>query len=319
MSSTATAATARLITATAKAMAPGVRFATTSQGPIHFRVVLHDTLLSGLSEYHAAGLATHGIQGVDGGSRFTATWGRDHRSGKLVITVTDETTREQLMEEQEARRVAALERARAEVAAIEARRATAAEETPDPLRCAACGKGADSEAHAHDHAYVIGNELGTEGTRLPEEPAPWAPEVVAPSGRYGYRQVEPFGYERDLPVVMVVQRFADGSWGPTPARYYADTAAAVTAPRLLIDCGAGWELSEADTTGLVAYAAERAPAPEDEARFAECAAGRRCGHYGVCRCAGQPTELSRGHQLAAALDHPAGSAIRTRILRDRLQ
>ena len=113
MSSNVTAAAARRITAAAKAAAPGVRFETSSEGSYSFRVVLHDTLLSGLDDITAGRAASDAIRALDG---MTTTWGRA-RTGKIVINVTDETVRETLITEQEAKRAAALEAARAEVAA----------------------------------------------------------------------------------------------------------------------------------------------------------------------------------------------------------
>jgi hypothetical protein len=115
MSSTVTTATARLITATAKAAAPGVRFTTASQGPYSFRVVLPMIVDGHGGALGAAGLAAEAIRGVDGGSRFTATWGRA-RTGKIVINVTDETAREAAVAELARAREEALAAARIEVA-----------------------------------------------------------------------------------------------------------------------------------------------------------------------------------------------------------
>lgn len=96
MSSNATAATARRITATAKAAALGVRFVTSSEGSYSFRVVLHDTLLSGLDDITAGRAASDAIRALDG---MTTTWGRA-RTGKIVINVTDETAREAAIKQQ---------------------------------------------------------------------------------------------------------------------------------------------------------------------------------------------------------------------------
>jgi hypothetical protein len=116
MSSTATAATARRITATAKAAVSaslGARFITSSQGPYSFRVVLRGVEANPSAELSAAGLAVLAIRGLDEGARFTATWGRA-RNRQVVITVTDETAREASIAEQGAAREAAMQKALAE-------------------------------------------------------------------------------------------------------------------------------------------------------------------------------------------------------------
>lgn len=110
MSSLATARTARQITTAIKAATPGLRWETTSQGPYSFRVVLRGRTVDGFGgALGAAGLAVTAVQAMEGGSRFTATWGHDRR-GTVVVNVTDETTREQSIRDMERTREETLAR-----------------------------------------------------------------------------------------------------------------------------------------------------------------------------------------------------------------
>jgi len=99
-----TAATARRITAAAKAAAPGTRFVTASQGPYSFRVTLPNR--EGVDEMLAVRAAATALRGLDG---MTTTWGRA-RNGKIVVDVTDETAREAAIQEQADARDAAMAR-----------------------------------------------------------------------------------------------------------------------------------------------------------------------------------------------------------------
>jgi hypothetical protein len=87
-------ATARRITATVKAATNGLAWTTTSQGPYSFRVVLGAIYGNDSVDGAFAATAVRGMEGM------TVTWGRDRRTGKIVLNVTDETAREASIKEQ---------------------------------------------------------------------------------------------------------------------------------------------------------------------------------------------------------------------------
>lgn len=189
MSSTATAATARQLTATAKAAAPGARLTTTSQGPYSYRTVLHTP--GALAEMTAAGLAAHAIAGIDGGSRFTATWGRDRRTGLLVITTTDETAREA--------EVAAMQQRRNETMARELGYPTVEAYLAAPGRAAVL---ADPELSGeirydvHGARYWTAEEIAAEraaaaGTVQETTVEHWGPDAVAVTREYDAPAITP--------------------------------------------------------------------------------------------------------------------------------
>lgn len=78
------------------------------------------------------------------------------------------------------------------------------------------------------------------------------PQVVGPSGVYGFREVEPMSWEGGR-VVQVVESTNHKQWIATPARYYArDIAQGIEG--LAIDYGMGWHLPAEDVRPLVEFA-----------------------------------------------------------------
>jgi hypothetical protein len=75
------------------------------------------------------------------------------------------------------------------------------------------------------------------------------PEVVAPSGVYGFRQIKNIGG----PVVQVVENTSGRGWLGTPASYYAADVARWPAGYILSVYGS-WRLSAEDSAAFLAYA-----------------------------------------------------------------
>jgi hypothetical protein len=94
------------------------------------------------------------------------------------------------------------------------------------------------------------------------EAAQWIPEVVAPSGEYGF--VRRRDKRTGRPSVRVVHRKAEPEphWSPTPADYYA-TEVVNLDRRLAIDLGTGWHLPLEDSLALAEFA--RTVAEQDDA------------------------------------------------------
>ena len=81
------------------------------------------------------------------------------------------------------------------------------------------------------------------------------PEEVGPSGVYGFRVVAPMTWEREEPVVQVVEATNGRQWIATPARYYAEDVAGWSGRNgLAIDMGMGWFLPTEDVRPFVAFA-----------------------------------------------------------------
>lgn len=75
------------------------------------------------------------------------------------------------------------------------------------------------------------------------------PEVVAPSGVYGFRRIKNIGG----PVVQVVES-TSGRWLGTPASYYAADVARWPAGQVVAVDGSHWRLSAEDSAAFRAYA-----------------------------------------------------------------
>lgn len=83
----------------------------------------------------------------------------------------------------------------------------------------------------------------------------WNPEVVAPSGKYGFAVPSiTMKWEQPGAIIQVVQNIK-GEWHPTPARYNLSTIAQMDgkAP-LAIDYGQAWSLTLEDTKAFIAFA-----------------------------------------------------------------
>jgi hypothetical protein len=91
------------------------------------------------------------------------------------------------------------------------------------------------------------------------EDARWSPELVAPSGNYGFRTEESHWTPGAI-VVRVVQLIGErrgvrAHWSATPAHYRAtDVDSFPDGTELAIDHGAGWVLTAEDTAALAAFA-----------------------------------------------------------------
>ena len=96
------------------------------------------------------------------------------------------------------------------------------------------------------------------------------PVRVGPSGRYAFYRPKPSydeypnrrpnpGDTAHGPVVQVAYA-VDGTWYPTPARYFTDTLLEDEPARLAIDYGQNWVMDTADTAALLQYARDVATA-----------------------------------------------------------